>query len=126
MKTTEWFICLDYGKYTFLIPHTYSTENGVVPEIFIDFDSIASDMFSIDNIAKHPVAITIKCCKTAMISTSAVPSITQKKLKDFHIPEGIIEENARETGIIAISFTSKGISVIVNPELLYERWSAEK
>lgn len=126
MKTTEWFICLAYGKYSFLIPHKFSTENNFMPDIFIDFDKIAMDLFYTENTMKHPVAITIRGEKTAMLSTSAIPTVFQAKLKDFHIPGGLMEEQARQAGIIAVSFTPNGISIIVNPELLHEKWSKGK
>lgn len=126
MKTTEWFICLAYERYSFLIPHSYNIVNGSIPDIFIDFDKLAKDMFSVENSEKHPAAITVKCTKTAMLSTSAIPTIHQADLREFYIPSGIIEEHSKEIGIIAISFSPKGISVIINPELLYEEWSKEK
>lgn len=126
MKTTEWFICLVYGKYSFLIPHKFSTDNSAVPEMFIDFDRIAMDLFSTETATKHTVALTIRCQKIAMISTSAIPTVFQARLKDFHIPSGLVEEEAKTAGIIAVSFSNNGISLIVNPELLHEKWSKGK
>ena len=61
-----------------------------------------------------------------MISTSAIPTVFQARLKDFHIPSGLVEEEAKTAGIIAVSFSNNGISLIVNPELLHEKWSKGK
>lgn len=123
---TEWFICLSYEKYDFLIPHTYNSQNEEDPEIFIDFDQIALNFFSTENKTKHPAAITIKAKRKAMLTTSAIPAVKPVDLKGFQIPDGILEEPAKKNGIIAVCFTSERINVIINPELLYERWSRHK
>ena len=37
-----------------------------------------------------------------------------------------MKEKTKEAGIIAMSFTDEKISMIINPELLYEKWSSRK
>ena len=128
MKSTEWFIRLDYEKYCFYIHHKYVKETSeyVEPEIFIDFDTMVKVFFNQVNRIAHPTAIMLHCRKNALFTTSSIPSVVKVDLAEFKIPGGIMKEKTKEAGIIAMSFTDEKISMIINPELLYEKWSSRK
>ncbi|MCI5829044.1 MAG: hypothetical protein SPJ89_08350 [Treponema sp.] len=126
MKTNEWFICLVYRNYNFLIPHYFGTEDTSKADLEIDFDAVVKDLFCIEEDHTAPAAITVNEDKKARIITSAIPSVYQASLKDFYVPQGILEQYAKNTGIIALSFKKEKVFMIVNPELLYRRWSAGK
>jgi len=126
----EWFICLTYDKINFLIPHNYCIENNRDPDIFIDFDTLVFNYFNTSNAVKHPAALTIKCSKIAILTTSSIPTVIQVDLSSFHIPSGVLEKGAKSMGIIAMSFShdkSNGnLTIIVNPELLHKKWNEKK
>ncbi|MBQ0039278.1 MAG: hypothetical protein KBS64_02475 [Treponema sp.] len=123
----EWFICLTYDKINFLIPHNYCIESNCEPDIFIDFDTLVLNYFNTSNTVKHPAALNIKCSKLAILTTSSIPTVVQVDLQSFFVPSGVLENGARSMGVMAMSFwkeKSDGkLSIIVNPELLYEKWN---
>ncbi len=128
MKSTEWFIRLDYEKYCFYIPHRYINETSeyIEPEIFIDFDTMVKTFFNQENKIAHPTAIMLSCKRNALFTTSSIPSVVKISLGSYKIPGGIMAEKTKEAGIIAMSFEDEKISMIINPELLYEKWSSKK
>lgn len=130
MKATEWFIKLEYNSHNFFIPHRYvkDTEatSASIPEIFIDFDKIASDFFGCSLQAKHPAVINVCCQKKAMLATTSIPSVVQMDVGRFYVPDGVLKATGNNKGIIAVAFEDSKMSVIVNPEILYNSWNRKK
>lgn len=126
MKTTEWFACLNYGRFDILIPQSSFTEStysltplrSQLAERFncmeINLDKNISSIFNIEKDGLPVTEIALKSNPPVILRTSIVPTVIQIQLSSIKFFSNLYKHHLKKFGILAARFTDDRIQYLVN------------
>ncbi len=147
MNKSDWFVCLNYGKYVFLLPHekvlgrTPLVEKKFDDAEELNFDKIffggeeisdekiqdenfLSEFFLDENFScEKKSAVFFMDSRKIKIVTSSLPQVLLCDLTNFKTPGGALKIFWEKMGVESVSFSGGIFSVLLNPEILFDWWS---
>lgn len=145
MKSTEWFVTLNSGNVSFLIPQnqvidSFTVKNGLFQKSsyeisfgkssFIDFDSQALNFISsfqecsIFSTEEYGLVINAGT-GPYVLKTALLPVVKNIYLKDFFIPEGILKNYFTAQGIEAVCFEKDVVQYLINLDSFLKQSKSE-